>query len=111
MYRLMAKRALLGLALVIVFAGPGPSAVSAKEMCFTDWAEAAVAVKKHKLISVDRLGIMAKRRSNAKLIKIELCRKADSFFYNLVLRGPRGKLRRLKIDAKRPIAAGAMLRW
>ncbi len=111
MFRRVAKRALLSLVLVAMLAGPGPGEVRAKEVCFSDWAEAAVAVKKHKLISVDRLGLMAKRGSNSRLIKIELCRKGDGFYYNLVVRRPGGKLRRLKIDAKQPVAAGTMLRW
>ena len=83
--------------------------VQAKEVCFTDWSDAAVAVKKHGLVPVERIGMMAKRSNGSRLVKIELCKVADGYIYKMVMRGPDGRLKRLKVNAKQPFARGAMV--
>ncbi|MGI9422097.1 MAG: PepSY domain-containing protein [Hyphomicrobiaceae bacterium] len=82
---------------------------ASSESCFDDWSTAANIVKKHGLVPVDRLGALTRRKAGSRLIKTQLCKTKDGFYYNVVVRGPRGQLKRLKVNARQPFAHGAMV--
>ena len=81
---------------------------AAKDVCFKDWSAAAAAVKSHNLVPVDKLGALARRTSRSRLVKTELCRSGDGFIYRVVIQDARGRLKRLRLDAKRPFMTGSM---
>ncbi len=81
----------------------------AAEACFSDWSVAATAVRKHELVPVDELSALARSKANSRLVQTQLCQTKDGFHYKLVLRGPNGKLRKLKVNAKKPFARAGML--
>lgn len=102
-------RGAITVAVLIVGAAAGP-VQAAEEACFGDWSEAAAAVKKHGLVPVDRLGVLARKNAQSRLVKTRLCRTPKGYVYNVVVRGPRGRLKRFKLDAKNPFAHGATMR-
>ena len=79
------------------------------EACFDDWSTAANIVKEHGLMPVDRLGALTRSKAGSRLIKTQLCKTKEGYVYNLVVRGPRGQLKRLKVNARKPFMRGSMV--
>jgi uncharacterized membrane protein YkoI len=89
--------AMIGLS--FVGARPGEAAA---EACFDDWSAAAVAVKKHGLVPVDKLGALARSKAKGLLVRTELCKQDGDYVYKIVLREERGGLKRMVVSAKSP---------
>lgn len=97
-------------ALMLMLCGSLTSAPAfASEACFSDWSVAASVVRKHELVPVEKLSSFARNKASSRLVQTQLCQTKDGFHYKLVLRGPNGKLRKLKVNAKDPFARGGMV--
>ena len=103
------KRRASVLALILMFCGSLTSApVLAAEACFRDWSVAASVVREHELVPVDKLSSLARSKAGSRLVQTQLCQSKDGFHYKLVLRGPDGKLKKLRVNAKSPFTCGAI---
>ena len=97
-------------ALILMLCGSLTSAPAfASEACFSDWSVAAAAVRKHELVPVEKLSSLARSKASSRLVQTQLCQSKDGFHYKLVLRGPNGKLKKLKVNAKKPFARAGLL--
>ena len=104
------KRLASATALILMLCGSLTSAPAfASEACFSDWSVAASVVRKHELVPVDKLSSLARSKANSRLVQTQLCQTKDGFHYKLVLRGPNGKLKKLRVNARKPFVRGGMV--
>lgn len=88
---------------VLLFASSLPGLVLAGDgACYSDWSVAAPIVKKEGLVSVEQLTPMARAQLNGELVKVTLCVQAGSYVFRLVVRGTKGDLKTVTVDAKSP---------
>jgi uncharacterized membrane protein YkoI len=71
--------------------------------CWTDWAEAAVIVRRETLLPVERVNRLAREKHpGAEIIKVTLCEEVGKFVYRVVLRERQGQLQSVLLDARQP---------
>lgn len=75
---------------------------TAREQCIADWAQASVIVQQQKMIDVDRLSVLAKKKYDGRIMTARLCKGDNAYFYRLVIRRSDGRVERVKIDALNP---------
>ena len=96
-----AQGALSGMVLAVLFAVPLHSA-GASEQCISDWAKAAAIVQQGRMIDVDGLSVLARKKFNGQIMTAKLCKGDGSYFYRLVIRRSDGRVERVKVDALNP---------
>ena len=94
--------ALSGIMVAALFASPGLRA-GASEQCIADWAKAATIVQQRKMIDVDGLSVLARKKFNGQIMTARLCNSSGSYFYRLVIRRRDGRVERVKVDALNPM--------
>ncbi|MGH1418222.1 MAG: hypothetical protein ACRBCJ_05135 [Hyphomicrobiaceae bacterium] len=73
--------------------------------CYTNWSEAAVVVKKNKLVNVADLDAMVRDKLDGRIVKTTLCSVEKDYIYKIVVRKSGGQLKSVSVDAKKPFAA------
>ena len=87
---------------LIVAAGLSGPAAAEDGACYTDWSVAAPIVKKEGLLPVEQLTPKARAELKGDVVKVTLCVKAGSYVFRLVVRGDKGDLKTVTVDAKNP---------
>jgi len=72
------------------------------ESCYSDWSVAAPIVRKEGLTTVEKLWKLAQSKIFGKIVKTTLCEERGGFVYRLLVRDPKGRLVKKKVDARRP---------
>jgi uncharacterized membrane protein YkoI len=75
---------------------------AAQSTCYTDWSVARPIIRREGLATVERISELVEEREAGEIVKTTLCRERGRFVYRLMVRRPRGKLRTLVVDARRP---------
>ncbi len=77
-----------------------PSRAAAAVQCFNNWSMAAPIARQQGLMTLDKLSTRIAMQFNSRLVKVVLCRKADRFFYRIVVKTNDGRLDLMRVDAK-----------
>ena len=96
------RRILTSIALLALLSGRTASAAPDEKACYPDWSVAAPIVKKEGLIPVEQLTPLARFSLNGEILKVTLCVEAGSYVFRLVVRGAKGDLKTVTVDAKDP---------
>jgi uncharacterized membrane protein YkoI len=82
---------------------PQEARITTEAKCWTDWAEAAVIVRRETLIPVERVNKLAREKHpGAEIIKVTLCEEVGKFVYRVVLKQRQGQLQSVLLDARPP---------
>jgi hypothetical protein len=92
----------LSCSMLITFFAVQTRNAGASEQCISDWAKAAAIVKQRRMIDVDSLSVLARKKFNGQIMTARLCKDDDSYFYRLVIRHSDGRVERVKVDALNP---------
>jgi hypothetical protein len=85
----------------------GTHLASASEVprCFANWSEAAPIVKKEALVDVADVSALARTTlAGAEVVKTTLCADQGRYVYRLIVREPKGQVKMLLVDARKPFA-------
>jgi len=93
------KRACGLVALLLAFATAAEAAPAA---CLDDWGVASTVVAREQLATVEAVTRLTRDLLSADVVRTALCRDNDRYVYRMVVRGPRGRLRNLSVDARHP---------
>lgn len=88
----------------MVLLGAGTPARAHDETCWDDWGEAAEVVRRENLASVAEVAERARAHTPGRLLRTRLCEADGVYTYHLVVRGPRGVLRPVTVDARHPFS-------
>jgi uncharacterized membrane protein YkoI len=88
-------------ALAVLIGDPAFAAPDEKA-CYPDWSVAAPIVKREGLIPVEQLTPLARFSLNGEILKVTLCFEAGNYVFRLVVRGAKGDLKTVTVDAKDP---------
>jgi uncharacterized membrane protein YkoI len=72
------------------------------QTCHSDWSVAAPIVRKEGLATVEQLAAMAKAKGHGAIVQTQLCEDKGSYSYRVTVRDPKGSLRSVTTDAKKP---------
>jgi uncharacterized membrane protein YkoI len=97
----MRRIIILIVAFVASIASPAFAAPDEKA-CYPDWSVAAPIVKREGLIPVEQLTPLARFSLNGEILKVTLCFEAGNYVFRLVVRGAKGDLKTVTVDAKDP---------
>ena len=89
-------------AVLLASLGLARGSAAAGEQCYSDWSAAAPIVKKEGLLSVEELTPVARQKLNGEIVKVTLCEAKGGFVFRLVVRGLKGDLKTVTVDAKNP---------
>ncbi|MFZ4807034.1 MAG: hypothetical protein ACOYLQ_07235 [Hyphomicrobiaceae bacterium] len=70
--------------------------------CLDDWGAASTVVARERLATVESVTRLTRDLLSADVVRTALCRDNDRYVYRMVVRGPRGRLRNLAVDARQP---------
>lgn len=72
--------------------------------CFATWSEADLIVRQEKLVAIEQVSSLPRFASKgAEVVKSTLCQEeAGRYVYRLLVRGPKGHLRLVSLDARKP---------
>ena len=59
-------------------------------------------MQQRKMIDVDGLSVIARKKFNGQIMTARLCKGDDTYFYRLVIRRSNGRVERVKVDALNP---------
>ena len=91
------------IALCLAYASVLPRmGAAAVENCIADWSIAAPIVRKEGLASVEKLAELARANGVGTIVRTMLCEDNGGFVYKLVTREPKGQVKTLTVDARRP---------
>lgn len=89
------------LAMTVLAVVPG-AARSTEKACYADWSEAAPIVKQEGLLPVEELTPLARYSLDGDIVKVTLCHENGTYVFRLVVRGKKGNLKTVTVDAKDP---------
>jgi uncharacterized membrane protein YkoI len=90
------------IAALAVLSGSSALAAPDEKACYPDWSVAAPIVKKEGLLPVEQLTPLARFSLNGEIVKVTLCIEAGAYVFRLVVRGKKGDLKTVTVDAKDP---------
>lgn len=99
----LALAALIGWSAAAVAQTP-PLPTPQGSRCWPQWSDAAPIVAREALAGARAVHDEVRRRFGGQLVRITLCEAAGRYHYRLVILEPRGLVRHLDIDARRPFA-------
>ncbi len=79
-----------------------PAPLLAQQSCIADWSDAGPIVRREGLAPIEQVGRLARDRASVEIVTSTLCRNDDRYVYRLTVRGGRGGLRTLVVDARKP---------
>ncbi len=92
------------IAALLAAALPSQSSGGQEQGCIADWSIAAPIVRKEGLVSVEQLSAQIRERLDASIVKTTLCQEKGDYAFRLVVRGAKGELKSLKLDARVPFS-------
>ena len=97
------RQLLLGFGLVVLFSMAVRDGVRASDHCYADWSQAAPIVAKEKLATARQVQKLVQDKLLARVVRMTLCKGARGYEYRLVAFAKNGKIRKLTIDARKPV--------
>lgn len=85
-----------------ILASPASAGEAGAEDCITEWGVAAPIVKAEGLLSVEQLFALARAKLSGEIVKTTLCNEDGRYVFRIVVRGAKGQLRTLSLDARKP---------
>lgn len=82
---------------------PAPAAVGQSTQCFEDWSDAAPIVLRENLVSARDVQAWARKRLKVNVIRVTLCQDGERYFYRILVREPKGRIRNRTIEARGPL--------
>src|SRR5262245_56109143 len=79
-----------------------PASGQEAQTCIGDWSEAGPIVRREGLASMERVGRLARDRAGVAVVTSALCKSGEGYVYRLLVRGDRGQLNTLVVDARQP---------
>lgn len=95
-------RPLITIAVLAALASRTP-AMADNTKCFATWTEAAPVVRREALVAVEKLSHLVRASlSGGEVVKTTLCEESGRYVYRLVVREPKGQLKVVSVDARKP---------
>lgn len=102
--RTMAAFLIAGLGISAPAAAQNPNVqwVQAQQSCIADWSEAGPIVRREGLLTIERVGRIVRDKAAGEIVNSALCTTDGRYVYRLTVRGGKGGLTTLVVDARQP---------